>query len=379
MVDHVRPARLPVVTRQTLLILILINILTYVYQSVRRPHFVDFGEYYVAGVTARSTPKLLYDRSFQQEMQSKILHDDAFFPFYHPPLEIPIFEALSRLPLRASLQVWRLLSCLLILASGLLLADALALDRLDTLLLSGAIYPAAYCVSLGQDSALLLLVISAWYFLLKRNHDVLAGIVLAASLFKPQLAIILALALLAVGRIRCVLAWVAASIPVTAFSLLYMQPEGVRRFLFSMREGEKLAPADMMVSIRGLVALVAGEHARLALVSLVLCLGVSVYLWRRRRSLDFAISTAICVASFAGLHVFAYDLILLLIPFAIVAARLEKKDTLLVAILTSAPLYLALSTLKLSALAILPTVMLTVVCFRIARPGNETSMAEAQM
>ncbi len=325
----------------------------------------DYRSYYAAGVASRTAPHTLYDWKSQEILQRELFGDFVLLPFFHPPLELPLFAGLSKLPYIYSLNLWRLFSMGLLGASGVMLARITKQNALMLTLLLAAMVPMAACVVEGQDSIMLLLIISATFYLLRNDQDFAAGVLLASALFKPQVPIILAIALFAIGRKRFVTVFVAASAVITAASFLYMGGSGLQQILECTRFTEGRLPISEMPSIRGLISVVAGDQRILSAAALVLCLLFIFPVWRRARSLSFVFATAICVGCLAALHVFTYDLTLLAIPLALLIATPQKRDAPLVALLTSGPLYLLVYAPKLECVFVIPTIMLCVSCFRL--------------
>ena len=351
------------ISRSTFGIVIAINSLAYLYQSLLRPHALDYGSLYAAGVTARIAPRMLYDWNFQVAIQRQLLRDTAFFPYYHPPLEIPVLALLSKLPFAYSLGLWRLLSIALLLVSGRLLAKALGQNPIHATLLGCAIYSSAYCVSLGQDSIALLLIICGAFYFLTNDAEVLSGVVLSLALFKPQLPVILAFALFALGRKRFIWSFMSSALVVTCASLLYMGKSGAVSFLECMRLGEQHAELRAMPNILGVLSVFGGDHARLAIAFLLIGLALLFPVWKKSKSLGFTVASSICFASIAAPHLFAYDLVVLVIPLAILFETRRESDTLFLAVITSAPLALCLFSFRLSAFLVIPTGLLFIACF----------------
>src|SRR5262249_1602497 len=126
-----------------------------------------------------------------------------------------------------------------------------------------------------------------------------------------------------------------------------------------------------MPTIRGVVAKFGSDHMWIAALVLAVLLAIFVPIWRRS-SLEFVFATAICVASVAPLHVYAYDLVVLVIPLMILISR-GNIDVRLLAILYSAPLFALLQLLDLTSLFVVATAFLGFACIRM-RPGERMQM-----
>lgn len=189
-------------SRKTLLILIAINALVYlVYVRDTPGHVVgDFRVFYVAGEIAQRTPSRIYDLAYQRQVELAEFSDIHFSPYFHPPHELLLFLPLSKLPFVVSLNTWRLLGLLCLALSGILIGKATALNPLNTIPLASSMYPVVLCLFLGQDSLLLLLLVSACFYLLRKGENVSAALMLSLALFKPQIPVVVAVAGLAIGK-----------------------------------------------------------------------------------------------------------------------------------------------------------------------------------
>lgn len=351
-----------IVSRKTLLVVIAINALASLYLLFGLPsNRADFRCFYSDGQIVRQAPGRLYDLKYQVQEQQMEFNDGIYIPFYHPPHELLLYAPLSKLPYTTSLNVWRVFSLLCLALSGLILARAIGADPLHSVLLVSAIYPAAACLTTGQDSLLLLLLLSGAFYLVKNDHDTLAALVLAAALFKPQLPVVLAISLLAVGR-RRFFAWFALfGSALAGASMVYVGWDGVKQLIQTQRVGEiiGIGPA-LMPSVRGLIAFAFHDVRWLAITLFVAAIAAMLPVWRRSRSLYFAVASSICVASAFAIYVYVYDLVVLAIPLLLVMPDLRRKD-LDVAILhlaTSGPLLVLAYYEHAPALLLLPTLAL---------------------
>ena len=339
----------------------------------------DYRSFYAAG-RAAGEPSQVYDLASQYRAQISLF--GSFNPFNHLPLEIAVFAPLSHLPYLYSLWVWRGLSLLCLAASGALLAKATATDTTTMIAVLASIFPVAICIELGQDSLLLLLFVSAAFYLLRRNSDILAGVALSFALFKPQLPIILAFALLCARRTKFCAAFATSTAAIAAASVLYLGKAGIEKMLLCIRVSETSIPIAVMPTLRGLMARLAGDHEQLAIFILVAMVLTFIPLWRRFASLEFVFATAICLYGVCAIHLYAHDLVLLGIPVAFLLGTPKRAyDNPLLAILMSAPLYVALFILNLATLAAIPTMLLGARCLLFPRDAYaspaETALPEA--
>lgn len=358
-------------TRKTLLLLIAMNALVFLFfLRVLPAASLDFQEFYYAAETAWRAPNHIYDLDYQRLMHwQQFGAQHHFLPFYHPPHEILLFLPFSTLPYSASFNAWRVFSLLCLVGSGLLLGRALGVNRITAVTLVLAIAQVGVCLVLGQDSLLLLVLLCGCFYLLKRERDAAAAFVLAMALFKPQIPVILAVAVLAAGR-KKFFAWFAGyGVVLAAASIWFVGREGVQQML----QGEKLGEISLarMPSVRGLIAFVFGDHAWLAFAMLAIAVIAMLGVWRRSQSLEFAVGSAICLSSAFTPYINVYDLVVLAIPLALIAQKPQKHDGLIGAILTCAALLPVLNVYRASSLLVIPTLALGFMTFRLASSASE--------
>lgn len=370
-----------IASRKMLLAIIAINAVTFVYMLLAASPHLDFRCFYSSAKIARRAPAHIYDPKYQLVEQQEEFGDRAFIPFCHPPQELLIFAPLSTLPYATAFAVWRLFSVLCLVLSGLILAAAIGANRINTVLLCAATYPVLMCLTVGQDSILLLLLISGCFYLLKTNRDVWAALVLGLALFKPQLPVVFAVAMLAIGRARF-FAWFAAfSSALAGASLAYVGWHGavdmVRDIDLADRVGYGVAG---MSTVRGMLALLGVDSRTLAFVILIAAVAATFPLWRRHRSLEFAVSTSICLESALAVHLFPDDLVVLAIPLLIVLAAGRIAKPILVpvfAAITSGPLGMLAFIARAPSLLLLPTLALAAMTFRLNSSVRESRSALA--
>jgi hypothetical protein len=364
-------------SRKTLLILIAMNALVYLFYLIVLPAgSLDFQAFYYAGETAWRAPNQIYDLDHQQLTHLQHFGDQyRFLPFFHPPHEILVFLPFTVLPYAASFIAWRVFSLLCLVGSGLLLGRALGVNRVTAVLFVSAMAQVAVCLVLGQDSLLLLALLCGCFYLLKQERDVAAAFALSMALFKPQIPVILAVAVLAAGRKKFFAWFVAFGGVLAAASIWFVGREGIHQ----MVQGEKLAEQSLarMTSVRGLIAFVFGDHPWLALAMLAIAVIAMLSVWRRSQSLEFAVGSAICLASAFTPYILAYDLVVLAIPLALITQKPQKHDGLIGAILTNAAMLPVLNIHKASSFLVIPTLALGFLTFRLAYPARQPAPALA--
>jgi hypothetical protein len=156
----------------------------------------DYPAFYGAGrVAAAGDLDELYVVQRQVEAQAGLhgLEEGQVARFFPYPAQFAVvYQPLSYLPYHWSYLVHTLMMGLLLLASILLMRPMLAwLCGRVTLALAGALlfWPMFRTITGGSNTALTLFLIVATWRLIHDDRHLSAGVVLAALLFKPQLAI----------------------------------------------------------------------------------------------------------------------------------------------------------------------------------------------
>ena len=369
-----------IASRKTLLILLTINGAIFLYLlRADVQNEIDFKAFYSGGGIARQTRDHIYDLHYQLRWYQSEFNTVKFGPFFHPPHELLLFLPLSKLPYPAALIVWRILSLACLLLSGVLLARVIGGNILDTVLLVAAIYTVPMCLAMGQDSLLLLLFVCTCFYMLRKDWDIASAIVLALALFKPQLPMVLAVAALAAGK-RRFFAWFAVFGSVLAAgSMIYVGWTGVSQMIQALQIGVTGSfGVATMPNVRGLVAFAFRDSRWFALAMLTGSILAMIPVWRRARSLEFAIASATCLASAMAFYIYPYDLVVLAVPLVLTSRHPRQRDVAVAALVTSGPLWVFAYLVGAPCLMLFPTLALGWTTFKLKSVTvRETAYAQA--
>ncbi|MGO9637583.1 MAG: glycosyltransferase family 87 protein [Terracidiphilus sp.] len=243
----------------------------------------------------------------------------------HPPFEELLFVPLTYLSNFPAYLVWTFLNLVMMMLSlGMVrktFAETQQLSPLFLILSVTAFAPAVRALIQGQDSVLLLLLVTLSVFLLARGRLVLAGAVLGCGLFKFHLVLPLAL-VLAVRRPRlwlglCPVAALLAAVWATMTGWHGIADYG--HFVVHIENhgaaGTRIAA---MPNLRGLIAELAGKSAGsyatlVAMVCATAALGIALWeVGRRPTGIRFAFAAASVTCILVGYHAVIHDLTLLL-------------------------------------------------------------------
>ncbi len=123
--------------------------------------------------------------------------------------------------------VWLIASVAALVAAWWMAAPGSTRARVLWLIAALAWYPVQYSLSLAQPDLIVLLAAVACWKLADRNRPYLAGVVLGASVLKPQLTLVLPLVLLVAGRWRIAAAWAVTVGFLAIVSVLVIGQQGL--------------------------------------------------------------------------------------------------------------------------------------------------------
>jgi hypothetical protein len=163
----------------------------------------DFSSFYTAGRLANAD---LYDHLYdvqselqvQEQLIGRSMRVDEMLPYYHPPILVPILQVLCTKDYLASYWWW-VLVMICVLVGTLIISDRLLQQvipgvgsRILFFLSSVSFFPIFTSLLKGQDTAFLLLGGVLWLYGLVHKQYKIAGLGLALTVIRPQIAIILA-------------------------------------------------------------------------------------------------------------------------------------------------------------------------------------------
>jgi alpha-1,2-mannosyltransferase len=308
---------------------------------------IDFISFYSAGRIARAGMyRQLYDLKTHYAIQSTIIGPDAVpggvIMSQHPPFLAPLLGLISFDNYNGAYIAWTAVLCCVLALCGVVAARFLAANGIDrrssAVLAIGAVlfYPIFISVLKGQDTAFVLLGALVWMWALQQGRERAAGVALALVWLKPQIALALAIPLLA-SRNRSTWWFCGATALLGLYSLLLVGWGGLIDLLGLMR----LSAAgwgygtnqDAMFNFLGLMLRSAPsiDGATLDMlkwaVYLLMIVLICWFWWGRRSALLFQqIGLAVPFILFASPHLHQHDLSLLLLPALGLVARLPKQE-----------------------------------------------------
>jgi hypothetical protein len=172
----------------------------------------------------------LYDLAAQKTAIESLGHGFNPQPFISPPPLAWLVTPLLALPFTAALVVWTLVLLAALLWTWHLLAPPGRLAGAAHLVLWLGLFPVAFGAMVGQPGPLIAAVVATSWWLMSRDRQVMAGLVLSLIILKPQLALLVPLCLLVSGQAKTFGAWLSASLVIGLVALALLGPDGVARY-----------------------------------------------------------------------------------------------------------------------------------------------------
>lgn len=237
----------------------------------------DLPSFYGAGsIVADGLGDQLYDADLQAAAQEELIGEDGgFLYFAYPPFVAYPYAALTALPYRLAWVVHVAVMAALLWAAVRLAKPLLpgVLRTTDHELAAVAValvfYPILRAVLGGQNTTLtLLLLVAVWRFA-SDDRDALAGLALAAMLYKPQFGLPLLLVVMLARRWKIVAWWAGGAVALYLAGAVMMGTGWLGDWYRQVGEFDDLnvlANGELMVSAIGFFRNIMGPDAAAAYV-----------------------------------------------------------------------------------------------------------------
>lgn len=300
----------------------------------------DFAAHFIGGRFAlRGEWSQLYDLAAQARAQvQEIPGAPANFhdAYISPPAAALIYAPFARLPFLGAYAAWVAFSVLLTVASGWLIGPLLPRWLYESrtarlsLFLSAPFVETCYA---GQDAAVSLFLFAAGLRMLQARRDLLAGLILGLGAYKPQLFMLVPVALLSRRRLAALAGMGVSGGAVLSLSVALVGTAGLRAYGAALssdvyRNRIVLAMNWKMLSIpalfRGILPASFEGLARPIAVLLALIVAAWYYRALRRAAPPTelpGLAAAQLLAIVVSPHAFAYDGLLLSVPVAFLVAQ----------------------------------------------------------
>jgi hypothetical protein len=288
----------------------------------------------------------LYDPAAQARLQHELVPGSVGVSwFVSPPVAVWLYVPLAWLPYGVSAVAWTALSAGL-LAASLVLSQppSVGLRRRDyriVVVVFAASAPVLELLGGGQDSAVALVMLMLGIRLLAGGQNVLAGCVLALGVLKPQLFVLVPVALIVQQRYRAAVACASAALVLCGLTVVALGVSPWQSWWAALtsplyQESVQVGQTWKMQSVSSLLTALG---APTTVSYLVLALGVAALVLRTRRirhdSAQVWALTVLTTVVFSP-HVMLYDLVLLLPAMTWVAYRLNVRAVRLLSVALAA-------------------------------------------
>lgn len=251
------------------------------------------------------------------------------FPFPNPPPAAWLMLPFTLLPFGAALFLWTVLSLALLLALSQVFAPRWTWARIAFALSALGFLPVFVMVEAGPLSPPVFAGIAGCVLLLRQRRQVLAGLALSLIAVKPNVAVLVPLALLVAGHRRAFTTWLAATSVMVVISVVTLGSHGV--VAFAAVEGEYASMGNYLTF--SLVDLLGGSSAYLIAVPTIVV--ITLVAARRTMASDpgLALSAGVLGSLLINHHLTPADFILLLLPVWIGVAQARPPQLRVVAAL----------------------------------------------
>jgi hypothetical protein len=288
----------------------------------RTPNGSDFVAYWSAGqVLWEGRAPEVYDFEALRALQAPWRHD---LPFIYPPPYLLVIAPFTFGSYQAGFIAWTIVSmALYFLVVRKLFPRAPWLATLFP--------PVLVCITSGQNGLITASLFLTAMMVLDRR-PVIAGALIGALVIKPQLAVLIPIALIAGGRWR---AFMSAAI--SSLGLLIMTELVLPGTLVAFLEGAQhnlSAPNEVAVrmrhSVHSAVLVLEAEPVVAMAAQAVSSITMAIVVWWTwRRDLDTMTKAAVLMAAtpLATWYILDYDLVFLALPIALVARQRPRLAT----------------------------------------------------
>ncbi len=367
------PAAVLVVTG----VLALRNLVGVLHFALNRALEGDFAVYYIfARVGIDHGWGSLYDYAAMR--QEWLALGSAFlYPAFYPPTLAWFVAPFAALPFAAGYALWNVVLVGSLLVTWWLTAPPSSrLVRLGHLAFALALPSVAFGLLLGQVVIVVAAAVSICWWLLRHNQPFAAGLVLCLIALKPQLALMVPVALLLAGQSRAFLGWATGSLAMLGAALATIGVAGLQTYAVLLAGSGHYLGAMMVYPQLTLPGLVGSGFAAAVTQALVIAIILGM-VWRRRGSgLEFPFAAGLCASLLIATFLHPQDVAVLL-PAAWLWLRTTPKGAERVLGLTGFVAALVLTT-PLPLLLVLAGWMVpdrTVVLSVSRRSDSSSSMA----
>jgi len=289
------------------------NLVGVVHFALHRAFEGDFAVYYIfARVGIDHGWGSLYDYAAMR--QEWLALGSAFlYPALYPPTLAWFVAPFAALPFAAGYALWNVVLIASLLVTWWLTAPLSSrLVRFGHLAFALALPSVAFGLLLGQVVIVVAAAVSISWWLLRHNRPFAAGLVLCLIALKPQLALMVPVALLVAGQSRAFLGWAAGSLAMLGAALATIGFGGLQTYAILLSGSAHYLGTMMVYPQLTLPGLVGSGFAAAITQGLVIATILGL-VWRRRGSgLEFPYAAGLCASLLIASFLHPQDVAVLL-------------------------------------------------------------------
>jgi Glycosyltransferase family 87 len=199
----------------------------------------------------------IYDQSVLRSLSASFppdqRHIDNVYTYLHPPLVAWLFAPLTVFSEPVAYGLWTLISLAALLLAWRLATPYTGIAKVSLLLLCIGLYPVLLAFYFAQPTILVIAAVGVSWWFAQRERPGAAGLALTVATFlKPQVLLLLPLALLISGRVRFVAWWSAGCAVLGLLTFVVIGDAGVLGWWRAIRAGEG-DPVHSVFTLAGVI------------------------------------------------------------------------------------------------------------------------------
>jgi hypothetical protein len=324
-----------VVVSEIVTLLLHLWLVLIIYLPAIRAGHADFRNMYTAGYMVRTgLGSEIYDDGATKILQDALVSKESLaLPYIRPAYQALVYVPLSMLPFQQAYYTFLAFNLAILFLCMRLLhpyTSNLAHLRFDLPAIMFLFFPITVALMQGQDSIILLALLIGAFLCMRRNHECLAGGLVALGLFKFQLVIPIFALFLMWRRWRFSAAFACTSAVLTGISIWILGvAQSVRYFhelmgvilTLSFSAGMSLK-MNLMANLHGaFYALLNGSPLALQLTVAASAAVMILLALRRPKGAD-ALLVAIPSSALVSYYLHPHDMCILILPIVVILDRM---------------------------------------------------------
>jgi hypothetical protein len=299
----------------------------------------DFAALYQAGRRTLHVrfPALLDHFPVMNSEAYTVTTPDGDYPpdTLHPPYELVLYSSLALLKYQVAYRVWWACNTGLVLLSAFLLwryVPNLQGSYHYLLILIATFFPVLVAMVQGQNSILLLTLLTLSYCSFESKQEFRAGLFLSMGMFKFVLVIPIALWLVLERRWKSLAGFFTGCCGLLFIAAWLVGIDGIQAYIrliagYGKKTPELPGTESMMPNLRGMFhAIGSGIVPEKFLIGITLICSVAVLVWAdarlgNQRELGLRFPTQVLLAILISYHLYPHDVAILVLPLLILLDR----------------------------------------------------------